>query len=70
MSEKQLKRPLRTKKPLAVQLSDPERWLQAIRRLQAQGEIDAARGEVARFQERFPRYAVPEDLAPFLAPGK
>lgn len=40
-------------------------WLQQIRELVADGEIDAARESLAEFKRRYPHYALPDDLAEF-----
>lgn len=41
-------------------------WLERIRELVAQGEREEARASLAEFKRRYPRYALPDDLADLL----
>lgn len=43
-------------------------WLQRIRELLAAGDIEAARGSLAEFRRRYPKYALPEDLRQLATP--
>lgn len=45
---------------------DPDRWLRDIAELRADGQLDAARRELAAFVARHPTHAVPPDLAGLL----
>lgn len=50
-------------------LDDPRAWLDYIRRLAERGEIQAARGYLSRYQERFPGRSVPPELFDLLERG-
>jgi hypothetical protein len=41
----------------------PEEWLEALRRLKAQGRTDEFVRELAEFRKRYPDYKLPDDLA-------
>jgi hypothetical protein len=46
----------------AIPRDDPQRWLAAIERLQRDGNVEAARTELAAFRRRHPDQALPESL--------
>jgi hypothetical protein len=45
---------------------DPDRWLRQIAELRADGQLEAARRELAAFAARHPTHAIPPDLAELL----
>jgi hypothetical protein len=47
--------------PGAFQRS-PQTWAEDIRKLMAEGRYEEAGGEIARLKNRYPDYALPEDL--------
>jgi hypothetical protein len=40
----------------------PEKWIDDIRRLKAQGKSEEADRELAQFKKRYPEHRIPEDL--------
>jgi len=52
--------------PVAMALADPQEWLQWIRGLQADGDIEGARASLQWFVREHPQLEVPEDLRPLL----
>ena len=50
----------------AADRARPEAWLDAIRRLAAEGRLDEARRELHDFQSRHPDRKLPDDLARLL----
>ncbi|MFT4178037.1 MAG: hypothetical protein QM612_01015 [Thermomonas sp.] len=44
-------------------------WLQRIRSLQQQGELDAARASLSEFRRRYPEAKLPDDLRPLEQPA-
>ncbi len=49
--------------PAAMPPRSPEEWLEAIRRLTAEGRTAEAAAELAAFRRRYPDYSLPPDLA-------
>ena len=48
--------------PAARSGVDPETWLETIRRLKRQGDVDAAREQLAAFRRSYPDWPLPDDL--------
>lgn len=54
--------PARALQPAAKSGVDPEAWLETIRRLKRQGDVVAAREQLAAFRRSFPDWPLPDDL--------
>ncbi|KAF1700184.1 hypothetical protein CSC68_12490 [Pseudoxanthomonas suwonensis] len=55
--------------PVAVAVADPQEWLELIRDLQADGDIEGARASLEWFVREHPGLEVPGDLRPLLDHG-
>jgi hypothetical protein len=40
----------------------PQKWIEDIRKLMAEGKFEDVGGELAQFRKRYPDYPLPEDL--------
>lgn len=56
-------RAVREGAPAAMPSRSPEEWVEAIRRLTAEGRTAEAAAELAEFRRRYPDYPLPPDLA-------